>query len=182
MNDDKRREGSDANAVLDQIAVLPIEPGELERIAALAGEIWRRHYADIISAAQIEYMLKQRYEPSLIRSELARTDLWWDKLMVRGEIAGFASYFLTGHAGEMKLDKLYVHQNHQRKAYGGRLIDHVCESARGRDCSHVVLAVNRNNRNAIGAYLKYGFRVCGSQVKDIGGGFVMDDYIMAREL
>ena len=182
MNDDKRREGSDANAVLDQIAVLPVEPGEVERIAALAGEIWRRHYADIISAAQIEYMLKQRYEPPLIHSELARTDLWWDKLLVRGEIAGFASYFLTGHAGEMKLDKLYVHQNHQRRGFGGRVITHVCERARGLGCSRVVLAVNRNNHNAIGAYLKHGFRVRGSQIKDIGGGFVMDDYVMAREL
>ncbi|HET6492051.1 MAG TPA: GNAT family N-acetyltransferase, partial [Burkholderiales bacterium] len=148
MNADKRREGSDANAVLDQIAVLPVEPGEVERIAALAGEIWRRHYAGIISAAQIEYMLKQRYEPPLIHSELARTDLWWDKLLVRGEIAGFASYFLTGHTQEMKLDKLYVHQDHQRKGYGGRLIDHVCELARRLGCSRVVLAVNRNNRNA----------------------------------
>ena len=182
MDADKRRRDCRAGVAPAPVAVLAVESSDAERIAALAGEIWRRHYADIISAAQIEYMLKQRYEPSLIRSELARTDLWWDKLMVRGEIAGFASYFLTGHTGEMKLDKLYVQQNHQLKEYGGRLIDHVCESARGLDCSRVVLAVNRNNRNAIGAYLKHGFRVCGSQVKDIGGGFVMDDYVMAREI
>ncbi|HET6492932.1 MAG TPA: GNAT family N-acetyltransferase, partial [Burkholderiales bacterium] len=65
---------------------------------------------------------------------------------------------------------------------GGCVIAHVCERARGLGCSRVVLAVNRNNCNAIGAYLKHGFRVRGSQIKDIGGGFVMDDYLMAREI
>jgi ribosomal protein S18 acetylase RimI-like enzyme len=42
--------------------------------------------------------------------------------------------------------------------------------------------VNRNNHNAIGAYRKHGFQVRASQVKDIGGGFVMDDYVMVREI
>jgi ribosomal protein S18 acetylase RimI-like enzyme len=181
MNADKRRPGGGIRS-LEQIAVLPVEPGDVSRIAALAAEIWRRHYADIISAAQIEYMLTQRYDPGLIRAELARADLWWDKLLVAEEIAGFASYFLTGEAGEMKLDKLYVHQDHQRRGHGGRVIAHVCERARRLGCSRVVLAVNRNNSSAIGAYRKYGFQVRASQVKDIGAGFVMDDYVMVREI
>jgi diamine N-acetyltransferase len=182
MNADKRRGDNGAGAGPAPVAVLPLASREVERIVALAGEIWRRHYPGIISAAQIEYMLEQRYRPTQIRLELTRSDLWWDKLLVREEIAGFASCFLTGQAGEMKLDKLYVHQDHQRRGYGGRLIAHVCERARQLDCLRVVLAVNRNNRDAIGAYLKHGFRVRGSQITDIGGGFVMDDYVMAREI
>lgn len=179
MKVDKCAQPNDTGA---PVAVLPVESGEVERIAALAGEIWREHYAGIISAAQIEYMLEQRYHPTLIRLELTRADLWWDKLLIRQEIAGFASYFLTAQAGEMKLDKLYVHQDHQRRGYGGHVIAHVCERARKLGCLRVILAVNRNNRNAIAAYLKHGFRVRGSQIKDIGGGFVMDDYVMEREL
>jgi len=163
-------------------AVLPLEHRDVERVAALAGEIWRRHYADIISAAQIEYMLKQRYDPSLIRAELERADLWWDKLLLADQVAGFASYFLTGAAGEMKLDKLYVHHMHQRRGYGGRLIAHVCAQSRRQGCSRLTLAVNRNNRIAISAYLKHGFTVRTSRVQDIGGGFVMDDYVMVRDI
>jgi ribosomal protein S18 acetylase RimI-like enzyme len=45
-----------------------------------------------------------------------------------------------------------------------------------------VLAVNKSNRSAISAYLKHGFRVGDAVVKDIGGGFVMDDYIMVKPL
>jgi ribosomal protein S18 acetylase RimI-like enzyme len=154
----------------------------VEFIAGLAGGIWRRHYADIISAAQIEYMLKQRYDPQVIRAELRRHDLWWDKLLVGDAITGFASYFLTAQPGEMKLDKLYVHQDHQREGYGGMFIGHMCERARLQGCSRLTLAVNKNNRIAISAYRKYGFEVSAGIVKDIGGGFVMDDYIMDKAL
>lgn len=162
--------------------ILPVEPGDVEGISALAAEIWRRHYADIISAAQIEYMLKQRYEPQVIRVELQRGDLWWDKLLVGETIFGFASYFRSGQVGEMKLDKLYVHHDHQQQGFGGLLIAHVCSSARRMGCSRLTLAVNKRNRSAIAAYLKHGFRVSEAVVKDIGGGFVMDDYIMVRDI
>ena len=37
--------------------ILPLQAADVDELIALAGEIWRRHYADIISAAQIEYML-----------------------------------------------------------------------------------------------------------------------------
>jgi ribosomal protein S18 acetylase RimI-like enzyme len=115
------------------------------------------------------------------RDELRRTDLWWDKLLAGGAIVGFSSYFLT-EAHAMKLDKLYVHQNHQRKGYGGMLIERALSTARERGCSTLTLAVNKNNRSAIAAYRKHGFHVADSAVKDIGGGFVMDDYIMIRNI
>ena len=151
-------------------------------ISALAREIWYAHYSAIISRAQIEYMLAQRYDPEIIRAELARGDAWWDKLLVDGRITGFACCFLTGNAGEMKLDKLYVHHDHQRKGCGGMLLDRVLGIARAYGCTTLVLAVNKHNPTAIAAYRKYGFRIADSVVKDIGGGFVMDDYIMVKDV
>jgi ribosomal protein S18 acetylase RimI-like enzyme len=162
--------------------ILALEPDDAERIAQLAAEIWRHHYPGIISAAQIEYMLKQRYEPALIRRELRERGLWWDKLVSGEAIIGFASCFLTDETNDMKLDKLYVHRDWQRRGLGGRLIAQVCERARSSGCRRVILAVNRHNAGAIAAYLKYGFAIRGTRVADIGGGFVMDDYLMAREL
>jgi ribosomal protein S18 acetylase RimI-like enzyme len=170
------------DAAPECIAISRAEPGDIEKIHRLAGEIWRRHYPGIITSAQIEYMLKQRYAPTLIAVELTRADLWWDKLTNGAAILGFASSFLTGEGGEMKLDKLYIRHDCQRKGFGGRLIAHICERARAYGCTRLVLAVNRNNRTAIDAYRKRGFTVCATQVKEIGGGFVMDDFIMALEL
>jgi ribosomal protein S18 acetylase RimI-like enzyme len=60
------------------------------------------------------------------------------------------------------------------------MITRAGEVARSRGCSRLVLAVNKRNRSAIAAYLKHGFRIANAVTKDIGGGFVMDDYIMVK--
>ena len=167
---------------LDAVRIEPVEEADVERLAALAREIWYAHYPAIIDTAQIEYMLAQRYEPRIVREELGRDGTWWDKLMAGETMAGFASYFLTGIPAEMKLDKLYVHPDCQRRGLAGRMIDRVCQVARRQGCRRLVLAVNKNNRSAIDAYLKHGFRIEDAVVKDIGGGFVMDDYVMAKSV
>jgi len=158
----------------------PLAAADVEGLAALARDIWYAHYSAIISAAQIEYMLGQRYHSDVVLAELRNDGMWWDKLMVVGGMAGFASYFLTGVPGEMKLDKLYVHPRHQRRGYGGMMIARAGEVAHSRGCSRLVLAVNKSNRSAIAAYLKHGFRIANAVTTDIGGGFVMDDYIMEK--
>jgi len=164
------------------ISVKRVAREDAAAISALAREIWYPHYSVIISRAQIEYMLEQRYDPEIICVELARDDVWWDKLLVNGVMTGFASCFLTGKAGEMKLDKLYVHHHHQRRGYGGMLLDRVLGIARAHGCDTLMLAVNKHNATAIAAHGKYGFRIAESVVKDIGGGFVMDDFIMVRDV
>ena len=158
----------------------PVTAADIERLVELAREIWYVHYPAIIGTAQIEYMLAQRYEPRIVREELGRDGTWWDKLMAGETIAGFASYFLTGTTGDMKLDKLYVHPDYQRRGLGGQMIARVCEVAGKRGCRRLVLAVNKHNRSAIDTYLKHGFRIEDAVVKDIGAGFVMDDYVMVK--
>lgn len=153
---------------------------EAEALVALAGLIWRKNYLEMISQAQIEYMLAQRYKPDLIRQLMARGDVWL-AARAAGELVGFAH----GHPlmpGDYKLDKLYVHPDLQRHGIGGRLIAEMARHARERDCTRLVLRVNRQNHNALQAYLKHGFQVADLVVEDIGGGFVMDDYVMVKEL
>jgi len=166
----------------ERIRIAPMRAADADAIARLAEVIWRAHYPALIGHAQIDYMLAQRYNRDVMLDELRRDDLWWDVLTLDGEPAGFASYFLTGEAGEMKLDKLYVHPQHQRRGLGGMLIEHCCRAAHARGCTRLILAVNKRNASAIAAYRKNGFDVMSAVVKDIGGGFVMDDYIMARAL
>jgi RimJ/RimL family protein N-acetyltransferase len=46
----------------------------------------------------------------------------------------------------------------------------------------LILNVNKQNLRAIRAYERNGFFVREAVVVDIGGGFVMDDYVMAKRL
>ena len=160
--------------------IAPLEPADVEALCTLAREIWRAHYPPIIGSGQTEYMLGQRYEPALIRSELAREGVWWDVLREDGRIVAFASSLLDADARELKLDKLYVHPERQRRGYGGALIERACERAARLGCAKLALAVNKRNAIAIAAYHKHGFRIREAVVKDIGGGFVMDDYVMEK--
>jgi diamine N-acetyltransferase len=82
----------------------------------------------------------------------------------------------------MKLYKLYVHPASQRKGYGSLLIKHVEEKARQRGFKVLLLTVNKGNHNAVAAYKKNGFTIRETAVVDIGGGYVMDDFIMAKSL
>jgi len=153
-------------------------------VVELAGRVWRAHYPGIISAEQIEYMLAQRYRPVLVRQFIARGDLWLAARaagLEKSELVGFAH----GHPlaeGDYKLDKLYVDLDWQRHGIGGALIRALAERAAKQGYSRLVLRVNRQNQQAIDAYLKHGFKVVTIHLEDIGGGHVMDDYVMTKEL
>jgi ribosomal protein S18 acetylase RimI-like enzyme len=164
------------------LAISPLGSDEVDALLALAREIWRAHYPPIIGQAQTEYMLAQRYTPEVVRAELARGELWWDTLSEDGEIVAFASSFAADAPGAIKLDKLYVHPQRQRRGYGAALIEHTCERAKRLGMEKIVLAVNKRNASAIAAYRSSGFEIAGAVVKDIGGGFVMDDFVMERKL
>jgi hypothetical protein len=46
----------------------------------------------------------------------------------------------------------------------------------------MALRVNKRNVLAIEAYRRNGFEVAGELCEEIGGGFVMDDYVMSRDI
>ena len=164
------------------VAIAPLADAEIDALCSLARVIWRHHYPPIIGMAQTEYMLAQRYDPAVIRQELARADAWWDTLKDEGSLVAFSSCFVLEPDRALKIDKLYVHPSRQRRGHGGALLEHALQRAARLKLSRLELAVNKRNTAAIDAYRKHGFRIRDAVVKDIGGGFVMDDYIMEREV
>jgi diamine N-acetyltransferase len=165
----------------ESVEIVPAGPEHLGEIARLADLVWRAHYPAIIGMAQVEYMLERMYDLKVLRAELAQ-GICYDRLFADGQLRAFAGYGPHGRDGEMKLYKLYVHPASQRKGYGSRLISHVEEKARQRGLKVLLLTVNKGNHNAVAAYKKNGFTIRETGVIDIGGGFVMDDYIMVKSL
>jgi ribosomal protein S18 acetylase RimI-like enzyme len=163
------------------LTIQPAGPEHVEEIAALAALIWRAHYPEIISPAQIEYMLARMYALDTLRAELAG-GIYYGRLLLAGTLAGFSAWGPSGRAGEAKLHKLYVHPARQRQGLGSALLRHVEAKVRDRDFRVLILAVNKGNAAAIAAYRRHGFTVRESVVVDIGGGFVMDDYVMEKGL
>ena len=82
----------------------------------------------------------------------------------------------------MKLHKLYLLPELHGRGLGSRLLQHVESEVRAGAGRRLILSVNKRNTQAIAAYRRNGFVIAESVVTDIGGGFVMDDYVMAKEL
>jgi GNAT superfamily N-acetyltransferase len=164
------------------VRVLPLLEQDIPDLVQLARDVWYRHFPSIISVEQIEYMLAQRYGPALIREQLASGSAAWLKLTLDGAMVAFASYEPGKTPEVMKLDKLYVRYDLRGRGYGGLLLRHVEDVARAHACARLELQVNKNNRSAIDAYLRYGFRVREAVQFDIGAGFMMDDYVMSKDI
>jgi GNAT superfamily N-acetyltransferase len=161
-------------------SVQRLTAADVDAVSALARVVWLATYPSLISQAQIDAMLADRYAPQRIREQLdAPRQAWW--VAKQGHtLVGFAHAMLDESG--CKLDKLYVHPDQQRHGIGAALEKTVEDWARRQRARRVWLQVNRGNAQAIAAYQKYGFRIAESRVFDIGGGFVMDDHVMEHTL
>jgi GNAT superfamily N-acetyltransferase len=158
-------------------------------IQHLAGAIWRSHYPGIISNAQIDYMLERGYSrdallPFLARDASGRTRVERGIALARigGIAVGFVAWCPSDTPASLKIDKLYVLPERHRHGIGRALIDYVTRCARAVSCTALTLNVNRNNASSIHAYERCGFALTGRGDFLIGGGFVMEDFIMTRKL
>ncbi|MFN3751029.1 MAG: GNAT family N-acetyltransferase [Thiobacillus sp.] len=157
-----------------------LDASAVDAVVALARTVWQSTYPALIPQAQIDAMLADRYAPERIRAQLGDPAHAWRVVLADGAPAGFAHACLDAQG--VKLDKLYVHPGHQRRGLGGALLHAIEDWARARRAARLHLQVNRGNAQAIRAYEKYGFRIVEARVFDIGGGFVMDDYVMEKTL
>ena len=80
------------------------------------------------------------------------------------------------------MSKLYIKSSERGKKFGRKAINFIENLAKEKMLYKITLTVNKNNVNSINAYKKMGFVNTGSVVKDIGNGFVMDDYKMEKIL
>jgi diamine N-acetyltransferase len=165
---------------LAKFVISALRESEVEPLTRLAREIWLQHYPGIITVRQLEYMLGQRYSPQVILEQLRDGSAWWDKLEVAGTLAGFSCVEPDGKS--LKLDKLYVHQRFRRHGYGRALIEQAERRALQEGCDRIYLQVNRGNHDSIAMYRRVGFGIEKTLKVDIGGGFVMDDYVMAKSV
>lgn len=148
-------------------------------IRSLADRIWRACYPGMISEEQIGYMLRWMYSPEKLGDDFARG--------VRYELlesaSGPAAYLATETQGNaLYLHKLYLLPELHGRGMGRDLLEHVFDLARQSHLSLVRLNVNKANARALASYQRAGFIVERSVVNDIGGGFVMDDYVMSRSV
>lgn len=153
---------------------------DLATVASLAKEIWTEHYTPIIGSAQVDYMLGNIQSEHAIQHQIDRENFLYYLIETEGTPVGYVGVQLGDK--ELFLSKVYVRKSKRGKGLGSEAVWFVTELARRRGAEKISLTVNKNNIVAIRSYERYGFKNIGSTVKNIGGGFVMDDYRMELKL
>ena len=87
---------------------------------------------------------------------------------------------ITTEEDALFLSKIYVLRTYRGKKIGTQALKFIENKARELNLKRITLTVNKNNHSAIKAYEKLGFENLGPKIMDIGNGFIMDDYKMAK--
>jgi diamine N-acetyltransferase len=157
-------------------------PDQLALVRELAGRVWRRHYPGIITHEQIDYMLARGYSDEALARFVEEDGAGLAIADLCERPVGFAAWHRAAEPATTKLDKLYVLPDVQGGGVGRRLVAHVEAAARADGAARLTLNVNKRNASAIAFYERCGLAVREAVVVDIGAGFVMDDYVMAKSL
>lgn len=145
----------------------------------LAREIWPEHYAPIIGRAQVEYMLERFQSARAVGQQLLQGAEYY--LVTHGGCrAGYTAVVPDADAAELMLSKIYVRKRLRGLGVGREILGFVEDLCVQRRFTKIWLTVNRNNVRSIEWYARMGFRNAGSIVREIGGGFVMDDWKLEK--
>lgn len=164
------------------IQILPLSVAEVEEVRRLAHVIWHAVYPAIISRAQIDHMLAQRYAPETLREDIRTRGVHYAFIRDDAQNIGYLAWEPIRAEGTAFLHKLYVLPQHHGRGAGAEALRWVEESARAAGLNRIRLRVNRRNYKAIRAYVRAGFAFESEVITDIGEGFVMDDYVLMRVL
>jgi RsiW-degrading membrane proteinase PrsW (M82 family)/ribosomal protein S18 acetylase RimI-like enzyme len=152
---------------------------DIPLIRDLSDKVWPQTYSTILSAEQIDYMMKMMYSEMALHDQMKQQN---EFIIVNDgrDPVGFASFSLVApHI--YKLHKIYLLPAMQRKGAGKFVINEIIKAIAKHGGKSLQLNVNRNNK-AKDFYLKIGFEIIGEEDIDIGNGFFMNDYVMEKKI
>lgn len=147
---------------------------QLSILAETAEEIWNEYFTLIIGKAQVDYMVDKFQSYDAIGAAIDGGYKYY-MLSSDGAPCGYCGVHKED-TGRLFLSKLYVKKEFHKRGLSRKMLNHAIED--NSPISAVYLTVNKHNDPTIAVYNHIGFKTIDAVVTDIGGGFVMDDYIM----
>lgn len=161
------------------LELVPASAADIPEVRRLAEIIWREHYPSVISVAQIEYMLEKMYSEESLLQEM-QSGTRFDFIAQNGQNLGFMGYRPELDDRAMYLSKLYLLPACHGQGIGKYALERLQDIAKEEGLDSLYLYVNKRNVKAIQAYQRFGMASEAEMVRDIGQGYVMDDYRMRK--
>jgi diamine N-acetyltransferase len=154
---------------------------EIAEVARLAAEIWHEYYVSIITIDQIDYMVG-KYQTIQAITDQIHIQGYEYYLFHRDDLFTIGYMSVRQEEEKLFLSKLYIGKEHRGQGYASQSFAFLDKLCKNRNLSHIWLTVNRHNESSISVYEEKGFRTVREQIADIGNGFVMDDFVMEKEI
>lgn len=179
------------------VSFIPVATRDDQRkLADLAGEIWRGYWPAIIGEEQTEYMVEKFQSFKAIKHYMAHEDYeYWflyadgDEMTDEeaaaekwGRIVGFTGGRNEPASRRYFISKIYLLPNARGHGFARRVIEFYEALCSVRNLRALYLTVNKHNELGIRAYNGTGFITIDAVKTDIGHGFVMDDFIMQKDV
>lgn len=167
--------------IMDQFEVRKAETDpQVREIAELARIIWNEYFTPIIGKAQVDYMLEKFQSYSALKEQISEGYEYY-QIFDGGEFCGYTGIH-PGEDNRLFLSKFYIKKESRGKRLGTRVFRFLERLSQERGYSAIWLTCNRHNDNSLGVYRHLGFATIDTQETEIGGGFIMDDYIMEHKI
>ena len=162
--------------------IRPATPTDYPAIQRIAHQTWPATFGHILSVEQLNYMLNWMYTPEAIVEQVEqKKHVFLIATDDAGDTVGYVSYEVDYKPTITKIHKLYLLPQTQGQGIGRLLIDEVAQRALAAGNIALGLNVNRQNR-AVQFYERMGFSVVAHEDIDIGNGYLMQDFIMQKQL
>lgn len=151
---------------------------EIKIVEKLAREIWNQHYLPIIGKEQVDYMLNKYQSFDAIKNSIDSGYIYY---------IAYHNQKPCGYCAIKKdrgifLSKFYVLESYRGLGLGKAMLNTIFEYADAVKEKRIWLTCNKYNLASLAAYKKMGFDIIDEIVTDIGSGFVMDDYVLEKEM
>lgn len=150
---------------------------DLQGLEILADKVWEPTYRHLVRQAHILLMKERMHTVQAYRKQIENGHRFF-KAEHAGVLLGFISFYPEGQL--MKIPKLYVDHQLQRRGVGKALLDRVEQEARKLGLSWLELNVNRYNK-ALYFYRRNGFFIHAS-VDIPYDQYWLQDYVMRKAI
>ena len=151
---------------------------QIKKVAEAANIVWHDAFKDILTLAQIEYMIEKFQSFNALYEAINKNNYLYYLIKTDNNVVGYTG--LHEEEGKLFLSKLYILKEYRGKGISSKTFEFIENLAKEKNLKSIWLTVNKNNNHAIEVYKHKGFVIIRKQVADIGNGFVMDDYVFEK--
>lgn len=157
---------------------------DIECLVALADEIWHEYWPALIGDAQTDYMVERFQSTKAITRDMCdhAYEYWFMHHVDDGRVIGYTGGHIERETNRFFISKIYLRSPERGHGFASDTIRFYEDLCQKRNLTALYLTVYKKNDPAIRAYLSKGFVIIDAVETSIGGGFIMDDYIMQKQI